>query len=98
MTPPVGYNSPNSGVTAMTATIDSEGRIQLAPDVQRQLGVKPGDELAIENRNGQWVLSPVGLVTENGVLVHRGTSPVAVDDLLSQLRDDRFASLSEGVS
>jgi len=82
----------------MTATIDSEGRIQLAPDMQRQLGVKPGDELAIENRNGQWVLSPVGLVTENGVLVHRGTSPISADDLLAQLREGRLDAPGEGIS
>ena len=82
----------------MTATIDSEGRIQLAPDVQRQLGVKPGDELAIENRDGLWVLSPVGLVHENGVLVHRGTSPISADDLLTQLRDERLDGVTEGGS
>lgn len=76
----------------MTATIDPQGRIRLDPDVQQQLGVKPGDEIAIENRNGQWVLSPVGLTTENGVLVHRGTSPVSADDLLAQLREERFVA------
>lgn len=76
----------------MTATIDPQGRIRLDPEMQKQLGVKPGDELAIENRNGQWVLSPVGLVTENGVLVHRGTSTVSADDLLAQLREERFVA------
>lgn len=79
----------------MTATIDPQGRIRLDPEVQRQLGVKPGDELTIENRNGQWVLSPVGLATENGVLVHRGVSPVSADDLLAQLRDERLDALGE---
>ena len=82
----------------MTTTIDPQGRIRLDPEVQRQLGVKPGDELAIENRNGQWVLSPVGLVTENGVLVHRGTSPVSADDLLAQLREGHLDALGEGAS
>ncbi len=76
----------------MTATIDPQGRIRLDPEVQRQLGVKPGDELAMENRNGQWVLSPVGLVTEDGVLVHRGTSPVSADDLLAQVREERLVA------
>lgn len=45
----------------MKTLLDEAGRIQLPVDVQTQLGVKPGDELALEEENGRWLIKPVGL-------------------------------------
>ncbi len=43
----------------MKTSLDGAGRILLPHLVQTQLGVKPGDELALEEVNGQWLLKPV---------------------------------------
>lgn len=45
--------------SAMTTSIDEAGRILLPQFVQSQLGAKPGDELALQEVNGQWFLKPV---------------------------------------
>ena len=45
----------------MKTLIDDTGRIQLPVSVQAQLGVKPGDELTLEEENGKWLIKPVGL-------------------------------------
>jgi bifunctional DNA-binding transcriptional regulator/antitoxin component of YhaV-PrlF toxin-antitoxin module len=45
--------------SAMTTSIDEAGRILLPQLVQSQLGVKPGDELALQEVNGQWFLKAV---------------------------------------
>ena len=45
--------------SVMTISLDEAGRILLPQVVQRQLGVKPGDALALEGANGQWILKPV---------------------------------------
>lgn len=45
--------------SAMTTSIDEAGRILLPQLVRSQLGVKPGDELALQEMNGQWFLKPV---------------------------------------
>ena len=42
--------------SAMKTTIVSSGRIQLPDDLQAQLGVKPGDEVVLEKRGGEWVI------------------------------------------
>jgi bifunctional DNA-binding transcriptional regulator/antitoxin component of YhaV-PrlF toxin-antitoxin module len=43
----------------MKALLDSAGRISLPDSVQAQLGVKPGDELALEEELGRWFIKPV---------------------------------------
>lgn len=42
----------------MKALLDSAGRISLPDSVQAQLGVKPGDELALEEEHGRWFIKP----------------------------------------
>jgi hypothetical protein len=48
------------------------------PDyVQAQLGVKPGDELALEEENGKWVIKPARLSATNP---HQSLSSQAFSD------------------
>ena len=70
----------------------------------RQLGVKPGDEILLEARMpGEWILksanSATGLLLEGNVLVHRGTctSNATIEELLDDVRNDRFRDLAEGL-
>jgi len=88
----------------MKSVIDETGRIQLPEEVRLQLGVKPGDQVILEPRAGEWVLrsaqASTGLAWEGNVLVHRGTSPpgAATDASLDEVRDERFRQLTEGFS
>ncbi len=44
----------------MKTLLDEAGRIQLPVSVQTQLGVKPGDELTLEEEDGKWRIKAVG--------------------------------------
>ena len=86
----------------MRATIDSEGRIPLGRELQCQLGLKPGDEVVLENRDGELVIkaanSEGGVYREGNVLVHRGICTEPMDPVLAKLRDERLQQLSEGLT
>ena len=69
----------------MKATIDREGRIALAEEVQQRLGVHPGDDVVLETRGNELVVKAAngktGLSSEGNVLVHRGTAlPIAAEE------------------
>ncbi len=53
--------SPCSGSMALKTLLDDAGRMELPDFVQAQLGVKPGDELALEEENGKWFIKPAAL-------------------------------------
>jgi bifunctional DNA-binding transcriptional regulator/antitoxin component of YhaV-PrlF toxin-antitoxin module len=84
----------------MRAMMDHEGRIVLGREVQTQLGLKPGDEVILENRGNEWVLksatSSMGLCREGNVLVHRGVCARPVDQELDRIRQERTLGLAEG--
>ncbi len=87
----------------MKTIVDDAGRIQLPENVRAQLGVKPGDEILLEAHAGEWILksanSATGLLLEGNVLVHRGTctSNATIEELLDDVRNDRFRDLAEGL-
>jgi bifunctional DNA-binding transcriptional regulator/antitoxin component of YhaV-PrlF toxin-antitoxin module len=85
----------------MRATIDQEGRIALGPELQKQLGVHPGDDVDLEQRSGEWTIkaarAKTGLCFEGNVLVHRGSSPASSDDPLASVRGERLEQLNEGL-
>ena len=84
----------------MKTTLDQTGRIELPLSVQAQLGVKAGDEVLLENHGGQWVIKAArdqsGLCWRGNVFVHEGVCPQPVDQVLSQIREERIEDLSEG--
>jgi bifunctional DNA-binding transcriptional regulator/antitoxin component of YhaV-PrlF toxin-antitoxin module len=88
---------------AMKTTIDSTGRIQLPEDLQSRLGVKPGDEIVLEERAGEWIIKAAqgesGLSWEGNVLVHRGSMATAatIEELIDEAREDRFGQLTNGL-
>jgi bifunctional DNA-binding transcriptional regulator/antitoxin component of YhaV-PrlF toxin-antitoxin module len=45
--------------STIKTSLDDAGRIQLPQAVQTQLGLKPGDELALQQENGHWFLTPI---------------------------------------
>jgi bifunctional DNA-binding transcriptional regulator/antitoxin component of YhaV-PrlF toxin-antitoxin module len=86
----------------MKITLDRTGRIELPHSVQLQLGVKAGDDVLLENHGGQWIIraarDQLGLVWKGNVLIHEGVCQQPVDQVLSQMREDRIEHLSEGLS
>lgn len=84
----------------MKTTIDEQGRITLDPEIQLRLGVHPGDEVVLETRGEECVITPArpgtGLIREGEVLVHRALS-VSPETGLSDDRDERFQQLTEGL-
>lgn len=81
----------------MKATLDEAGRIQLPDSVCAQLGLKPGDDVIFEERNGHWIIETSreasGLCWEGNVLVHRGRGAALADDVLSDLRRERLVDV-----
>jgi hypothetical protein len=43
-------------VIVVKTLLDGSGRIELPEFVQMKLGVKPGDELALDEENGRWFI------------------------------------------
>jgi AbrB family looped-hinge helix DNA binding protein len=84
--------------------VDEAGRIHLPDEVRTQLGIKPGDEVVLEERAGEWVLksahTQTGLCWEGNVLVHKGTSltSATIQALIDEDRDERFRQLTEGLT
>ncbi|MSQ93491.1 MAG: AbrB/MazE/SpoVT family DNA-binding domain-containing protein [Gemmataceae bacterium] len=85
----------------MKATIDREGRITLEKEVQTKLGVKPGDEVILENRGDELIIKSViaeaGLCLEGNVLVHHGVNAKPSVESLATVRDARLDKLSDGL-
>ncbi len=85
----------------MKAMIDSQGRIELPRDLQLQLGLWPGEEVSLETRGGECVITPArittGLCLEGNVLVHRAAAPCSPEGGLTFARDDRYEQLVEGL-
>jgi bifunctional DNA-binding transcriptional regulator/antitoxin component of YhaV-PrlF toxin-antitoxin module len=82
--------------------VDEIGRIQLPELVRTRLGVKPGDEVVLEEHAGEWILksanTQTGLLWEGNVLVHKGMSMTSatIEDSIDEDRDERFRHLTRG--
>jgi AbrB family looped-hinge helix DNA binding protein len=85
--------------SAMKATVDESGRIELPATLRDQLGLHPGDDVILEEQAGQWILRParetVGLQWEGNVLVHRGTGETSILECIEALRDERLTRSHE---
>jgi bifunctional DNA-binding transcriptional regulator/antitoxin component of YhaV-PrlF toxin-antitoxin module len=86
----------------MKVMIDNNGRIELGDELQKQLGLKPGDEVEIETRGKEGIIKPAnsgqGLCQEGNVLVHRGISTESVEHVMEKVRNEKLRKLSEGKS
>jgi AbrB family looped-hinge helix DNA binding protein len=77
----------------MKAVMDKQGRIRLPRALKEQLGIQPGDEVQLEEQNGDWLLKAAkgsgGLQWKGNVLVHEGVSACSAENILQELREER---------
>ena len=81
-------------------SIDRAGRIVLPKPLRDQFNLHPGSQLEIKTMQDYLELKPVdaapALVSQGGLLVHQGTSPLPLTDATAQAREERIVSLSRG--
>jgi bifunctional DNA-binding transcriptional regulator/antitoxin component of YhaV-PrlF toxin-antitoxin module len=86
----------------MQITLDSEGRLPLPPEIQQQLGVKPGDAVILESQGGGCFIRPrqenSGLAWKGNVLIHQGVSDNSPERILAEVREQRLDPLCEGIA
>jgi len=91
-----------NGAATLRTTIDREGRIALDRDVQAKLGVGPGDEVVLESRGAEVLIRSArtegGLELEGNVVVHRGVCAIPADQILAEMRVERFDKLTNGLT
>ena len=83
-----------NGGLSMKTSLDDAGRIELPDFVQEQLGVKPGDELALEEEDGKWLITPP--ISTSGSCPET-PGPDGVSDSPPALMQPRTASQPAGI-
>ncbi|OGW17714.1 MAG: hypothetical protein A2072_07655 [Nitrospirae bacterium GWC1_57_7] len=82
----------------MKTTLDKFGRLVVPKDIRDRLGLRPGDEIEIEEHGREVVLKPaddiVPLQMKDGVLVFTGASTGDIEGSVSAGRDEHIRRLS----
>jgi AbrB family looped-hinge helix DNA binding protein len=88
-----------------TVMVDSAGRVVLPKPVRDQLGLAPGDTLALESDGERVTLRPVRSISalrkENGVWVFRSERNIQAgetDRLLDVVREERARGVTDSSS
>ena len=83
----------------MNVVVDRFGRLVLPKTVRNHFGLEAGSELDLEEVAGTIVLRLVderpSLEMDNGVLVFTGKAVGNIEDVLTQVRNDRLHHLGE---
>ena len=86
----------------METKLDKFGRIVIPKKVRDNLGLEPGDQLAIEEVERGILLKPADedsrLVVKDGVLVFRGTIEGDIVEHIRSLREERSKNLLRDVT
>ena len=64
----------------MIVTLRDRSTITISQELRRALGVKPGDHMEAEVKNGRLVLTPVSVIPRTSVLSPSGEKKEAVAD------------------
>ncbi len=82
----------------MKTTVDRFGRMVVPKEIRDRLGVRPGAEIEIEEREGEIVLRQVEykvpLKKEDGVLVFTGTAMGDISESVRGHREERLKKFS----
>lgn len=84
----------------MKTTLDRFGRLVVPKDIRDRLGLKPGDEIEIDEHENEVVLKPVEhetpLKIEEGILVFTGTATGDLTEAVRVHRDERLLKVASG--
>jgi AbrB family looped-hinge helix DNA binding protein len=82
----------------MKTTIDRFGRLVVPKTIRERLGLRPGDEIEIEEQDNRIVLKNVEerypLQVEDGVLIFSGTASSDLLVSVTRHREERLSKLS----
>lgn len=82
----------------MKTTIDRFGRLVVPKTIREKLGLRPGDEIEIEEQDNRIVLKNVEerypLLVEDGVLIFSGTASGDLLESVTRQREQRISKLS----
>jgi AbrB family looped-hinge helix DNA binding protein len=82
----------------METTLDEQGRVVIPEEVLRDMGLRPGSRVSVEEQGSAIVIRSIGedsgLVEEDGVLLFAGETIGSVDDLIDRVREDRIREVS----
>lgn len=82
----------------MKTTLDRFGRVVVPKDIRDRLGLRPGAEIEIEEKEYEIVLKPVEdeplLMVKEGVLVYSGSATGDLREAVRAHREERIAKAS----
>jgi len=82
----------------MKTTLDRFGRLVVPKEIRDRLGLKPGDEVEIEEQGNEAVLKPVEheapLKVQEGVLVFTGATTGDLTGVVNAHRQERLRHVS----
>jgi AbrB family looped-hinge helix DNA binding protein len=84
----------------MKTTLDRFGRVVVPKDIRDRLGLRPGAELEIGERESEVVLKPVEhepvLMVKEGILVYSGKSTGDLRGAVRSHREGRLSTVASG--
>jgi AbrB family looped-hinge helix DNA binding protein len=84
----------------MKTTIDKFGRVVVPKDMRERLGLKPGNEIEIEEQESRIVIKQVEerapLIIEDGLLIFAGTATGDITESVRRHREERLSKVSSG--
>lgn len=84
----------------MKTTLDRFGRVVVPKDIRDRLGLRPGAEIEIDEKENAVVLKPVEhepvLMVKEGVLVYSGKAVGDIRGAVRAHREERVRKLSTG--
>ena len=84
----------------MKTTLDRFGRLVVPKDIRDRLGLRPGSEIEIDEKENEVVLKPVehepSLRVKGGVLVFSGTATGDLRGAVRAHREERMQRVASG--
>jgi AbrB family looped-hinge helix DNA binding protein len=84
----------------MKTTLDRFGRVVVPKDIRDRLGLKPGVEIEIDEKENEVVLKLVdhepSLMVKEGVLVYSGKATGNLREAVRTHRDERLRKIASG--
>ncbi len=84
----------------MKTTLDRFGRVVVPKGIRDRLGLRPGAEIEIDEKENEVVLKPVehepSLMVREGILVYTGTATGDLRGAVRALREERLKKVASG--